>query len=115
MRMILALLAGPAVLLASTAVRGQSEPAQPPVVSGDVRDVAVSACMAEAKAQAVKTGASDVKLKDVEDTDKKSNRRAHVRAKVTVISIDPNGKEKKKKKKFKCDTQNGVVTEFKFY
>ena len=87
----------------------------PQVVSGDARDVAVAACVADAKTELMKKGATDVKLKEVEDTDKESNSRAAVRALVNVFSTDKNGKEKKKEMTFKCKTQNGVVTAMKIY
>jgi hypothetical protein len=87
----------------------------PAVVSGNFRDVAVAACMNEAKAQGAKKGATDVMLREVEDTDKKSDSRGAVRAIVNVMTTDKNGKTKKMKKTFKCETQNGQVTAFKYY
>jgi hypothetical protein len=122
-RTIMPAAAGSLILFAcigsATATDQTVPPAPPPppaqVVSSNARDVAVAACMNEAKAQAAKKGATDVRLREVEDTDKKSNSRAAVRALVNVIYTDKNGKEKKKKRTFKCQTQNGVVTSFKYY
>jgi hypothetical protein len=87
----------------------------PPVMLDDTRDAAVKVCLEEAKSQLVKKGATDVKLKEVEDTDKKSNSRADARVLINVFSTDKNGKEKKKEMTFKCKTQNGIVTQIKIY
>jgi hypothetical protein len=110
--------AAPLIVLVLTAAQDTPPAAPSPapqVVSGDARDVAVAACLADAKTQLMKKGASDVKLKEVEDTDKKSDSKAAVRALVNVFSTDKNGKEKKKEMTFKCKTQNGLVTEMKIY
>jgi len=103
------------VLMAQT-TREAAPPAPTPVtpVSGDPRDVSVAACLNEAKAQGAKKGVIDVTLREVEDTDKKSDSRGAVRALVNVV-IDKDGKQKTVKKTFKCSTQNGVVTAFKYY
>lgn len=110
-----ALLPATLVLMAQTAPEAVS-PAPTPVtpVSGDSRDVSVAACLNEAKAQGAKKGVIDVTLREVEDTDKKSDSRGAVRALVNVV-IDKDGKQKTVKKTFKCSTQNGVVTAFKYY
>jgi hypothetical protein len=80
--------------------------------SGDARDVATQACMAEAKSRGMALGATNVTLREVEDTDKLSNDRAAVRAEVNVVTTDKKGKIKSQKRTFKCDTRNGVVQKF---
>lgn len=122
MRIALMVSASPLLVLMLTAAQdgpaappaAAPAPAPAPVVSGDARDVAVAACMAEAKAQGAKAGATDVTLREVEDTDKKSDAKAAVRAEVNIAYTDKNGKPKKQKKTFKCNTQNGIVTSFKY-
>ncbi|QNG46642.1 hypothetical protein [Sphingobium yanoikuyae] len=110
-----ALLPATLVLMAQAAPEA-APPAPTPVtpVSGDSRDVSVAACLNEAKAQGAKKGVIDVTLREVEDTDKKSDSRGAVRALVNVV-IDKDGKQKTVKKTFKCSTQNGIVTAFKYY
>ncbi|WHO40282.1 hypothetical protein PMI04_006730 [Sphingobium sp. AP49] len=128
MRRILALTAAPILALAlmaqaspdAAAPPAPAAPATPPAptpvtpVSNDARDVSVAACLNEAKAQGAKKGVVDVTLREVEDTDKKSDSRGAVRALVNVV-IEKDGKQKTVKKTFKCNTQNGVVTSFKYY
>ena len=112
-----ALLPATLVLMAQTTPEAAPPPPAPtPVtpVSGDSRDVSVAACLNEVKAQGAKKGVIDVTLREVEDTDKKSDSRGAVRALVNVV-IDKDGKQKTVKKTFKCSTQNGVVTAFKYY
>lgn len=82
--------------------------------SGDRRDVATQVCLAEAKSRAMAVGATNVTMRDVEDTDEKSDGRASVRAKVNVVSKTSKGKIKTEKKTIKCDTRNGVVTAFEW-
>jgi hypothetical protein len=82
--------------------------------SGDARDVATQVCLAEAKSRATAVGATNVTMKEVKDTDKKSDGRASVTAKVNVITTDSKGKIKAQKKTIKCETRNGVVTKFKW-
>ena len=53
-------------------------------------------------------------MNDVKDTDKKSNGRANVTAKVNVITTDSKGKVKTQKKTIKCETRDGTVTKFKW-
>lgn len=126
MRRILVMAAVPLIAFAAMAQTTPETPAAPaapatppaptPVtpVSNDPRDIAVAACMNEAKAQGAKKGVVDVTLREVEDTDKKSDSRGAVRALVNVV-IEKDGKQKTVKKTFKCNTQNGVVTSFKYY
>lgn len=123
MRRILALAAGPLIAFVAMAQTAPDTPAAPatpaaptPVTpaSSDARDVAVAACVNEAKAQGAKKGVVDVTLREVEDTDKKSDSRGAVRALVNVV-IEKDGKQKTIKKTFKCNTQNGIVTSFKYY
>ncbi|TCM19034.1 hypothetical protein EDF56_104570 [Novosphingobium sp. PhB165] len=91
-------------------------PAAPPAMAADAdaRDQAVAACMAEGKSRGDKLGAADVSMKKVEDTDKKSDGRASVRAEVDVAIRQKDGSIKMKKKTFKCDTRHGVVTAFSY-
>ena len=110
-----ALLPATLVLMAQTTPEAAPPPPTPVTpVSGDSRDVSVAACLNEAKAQGAKKGVIDVTLREVEDTDKKSDSRGAVRALVNVV-IDKDGKQKTVKKTFKCSTQNGIVTAFKYY
>jgi len=91
-------------------------PTAPAVPSeADARDRAVAACMTEAKARGAKLGAVDVEMRQVEDTDKKSDDRASVRALVDVVLRKKDGTTKTVKKTFKCDTRGGVITAFKYY
>ncbi|GEM_PF-609606 len=94
-----------------------SAPAPAPALAADAdtRDQAVAACMAEAKSRGTKLGAVDVSMRQVEDTDKKSDGRASVRALVDVVLRKKDGTTKTEKKTFKCDTRNGVITAFKYY
>ena len=80
---------------------------------GDARDVATQICLAEAKSRATAVGATNVTMNKVEDTDKKSDGRASVRAKVNIVTMVKD-KPKVQKKTFKCDTRNGTVTAFKW-
>lgn len=82
--------------------------------TGDARDVATQVCLAEAKSRATAIGATNVTMNEVKDTDKKSDGRASVNAKVNVVTTDAKGKVKVQKKTIKCDTRNGVVTKFKW-
>jgi hypothetical protein len=81
---------------------------------GDARDVATQVCLAEAKSRATAVGATNVTMNEVKDTDKMSDGRANVTAKVNVITTDSKGKIKAQKKTIKCETRNGVVTKFKW-
>ena len=82
--------------------------------SGDARDVATQVCLAEAKSRATAVGATNVTMNEVKDTDKMSDGRAGVTAKVNVITTDSKGKVKVQKKTIKCETRNGTVTRFKW-
>lgn len=88
-------------------------PAPPPLPT-DRRERVQAVCMAEANAKAKAAGVTEVRLKDVEDTDLKSDGFASMRAKIELVSIDSKGKTKKKKGTFGCSTKNDVVTNFKF-
>jgi colicin import membrane protein len=81
--------------------------------SGDVRDIATQVCLAEAKSRAMAIGAANVTMNEVKDTDKKSDGRASVTAKVNVITMNKD-KPKAQSKKIECETRNGVVTKFKW-
>ena len=81
--------------------------------SGDARDIATQVCLAEAKSRAMAIGATNVTMNEVKDTDKKSDGRAGVTAKVNVVTMT-NGKPKVQTKKIQCETRNGVVTKFKW-
>ena len=82
--------------------------------TGDARDVATQVCLAEAKSRATAVGATNVTMNEVKDTDKMSDGRAGVTAKVNVITTDSKGKVKVQKKTIKCETRNGTVTRFKW-
>jgi len=82
--------------------------------TGDARDVATQVCLAEAKSRATAVGATNVTMNEVKDTDKKSDGRASVTAKVNVVTTDAKGKVKVQKKSIKCETRSGVVTKFKW-
>jgi hypothetical protein len=86
----------------------------PPPLPSDARERVQAVCMNEARAKAKSVGASDVVLKDVQDTDVKSDGFASMRAKVELVSVDSKGKTKKKKGTFGCSTRNDVVTNFSF-
>ena len=81
---------------------------------GDARDEATQVCMTEAGNRKVELGATAVTLREVKDTDKKSDGVAGVTAEVNVVKTDSKGKVKTSKKKFECATRNGVVTKFKW-
>lgn len=89
-------------------------PAPAPPPTGDARDVATQVCMAEAANRKVEMGATAITLREVKDTDKKSDGVAGVTAEVNVVKTDAKGKVKTSKKKFECATRNGVVTKFKW-
>lgn len=90
-------------------------PAAPAMApDADARDQVVAVCMAEAKARGEKMGAADVSMRKVEDTDKKSDGRASLRAEVDVATKQKDGSTKVKKKTIKCDTRHGVVTAFSY-
>ncbi|MBT0667872.1 hypothetical protein HT136_05765 [Novosphingobium profundi] len=80
----------------------------------DARDTAVAACMKEAKVRGEKLGAVDVSMRKVEDTDKKDDGRAAVRAQVDVALRQKDGTTKIKKMTFKCETRHDVVTAFTY-
>jgi hypothetical protein len=86
----------------------------PPPLPEDARERVQTVCMNEAKAKAKAAGASDVVMRDVQDTDVKSDGYASMRAKVEIVSIDSKGKTKKKKGTFGCATRNDIVTNFVF-
>ena len=102
------------VLSVAFVTKAWSQDPSPPPASGDERDQVVQVCMAEAKARGEKLGARDVSMRKVEDTDKKSDGRASVRAEVDVAIPDKDGKLKMKKMTFKCDTRHGTVTAFSY-
>jgi hypothetical protein len=88
-------------------------PAPPPLPS-DPRERVQQVCLTEAKAKAMAAGASDVVIRDVQDTDVKSDGYASMRAKVEIVSVDSKGKTKRKKGTFGCATQKDVITSFNF-
>jgi hypothetical protein len=67
---------------------------------------------AREKAKAV--GVTEVELKEVQDTDLKSDGFASMRAKVQLVTVDSKGKTKKKKGTFGCSTKDDVITNFQF-
>lgn len=86
----------------------------PPPLPEDRRERVQAVCMAEAEAKAKAAGMTRVDLKEVQDTDLKSDGFASMRAKVELVSVDAKGKTKKKKGTFGCSTRNDVVTNFSF-
>ena len=97
---------------AASAAAAAAAPAAAP--TGDARDVATQVCLAEAKSRAMAVGAKNVTMREVKDTDKKSDGRASVTASVNVVTMSSSGKIKTSKKNIKCDTRNGTVTKFKW-
>lgn len=79
----------------------------------DARDRVVQVCMNEAKARGAAVGAADVSMREVKDTDLKSDGFASVVAEVNLVTKDSKGKIKSSKKKFECETRNDVITSFK--
>jgi hypothetical protein len=107
--------AAPAPPAAPAAAVPAAPPAPPPPpLPTDARERVQAVCLNEAKAKAKAAGASDVVLKDVQDTDVKSDGYASMRAKVEIVRIDSKGKTKKKKGTFGCATRNDVITNFTF-
>jgi hypothetical protein len=104
----------PAAPAAPTAAAVAPAAPPPPPLPSDPRERVQTVCMNEAKAKAKGVGASDVILKDVQDTDVKSDGFASMRAKVELVSIDSKGKTKKKRGTFGCTTRNDVITNFSF-
>ncbi|WP_380872951.1 hypothetical protein ACFB49_38490 [Sphingomonas sp. DBB INV C78] len=90
------------------------EPASAPPMKGDARDIATQVCMQEASNRKVELGATAITLREVKDTDKKSDGVAGVTAEVNVVKTDSKGNVKTSKKKFQCSTRNGVLTKFKW-
>ena len=70
--------------------------------------------MNAAREKAKEKGVAEVELKEVKDTDVKSDGFASMRAKVELIAVDSKGKTKRKKGTFGCSTTNDVITSFKF-
>jgi flagellar biosynthesis GTPase FlhF len=104
---------------AAAAQVAQAAPAAPvaaaaPAVplSSDPRDRVVQLCTAEAQRRGAAAGATDVSLKDVKDTDVKSDGYASMRATMNLVVKDSRGKLKTSKKSVECVTRNGVVTRF---
>lgn len=90
-----------------------TQPAAPPLPT-DRRERVQAVCMAEAEAKAKAAGVTSVALKEVQDTDLKSDGFASMRAKVELVTIDAKGKTKKKKGTFGCSTHNDIITNFSF-
>ena len=98
---------------APAAAPAVAEPAAPPLPT-DRRERVQAVCLNEAKAKAKSAGASDVIVKDVQDTDLKSDGYASMRAKVELVSVDSKGKTKRKKGTFGCATRNDTIVNFSF-
>ena len=96
------------------AVPATPAPPAPPPLPEDRRERVQAVCMAEAEAKAKAAGVTRVDLKEVQDTDLKSDGFASMRAKVELVTVDAKGKTKKKKGTFGCATRNDVVTNFSF-
>jgi hypothetical protein len=103
----------PAAPVAPVAPTPPPAPPAPPLPS-DARERVQAVCMAEANTKAKAAGVTQVNLKDVQDTDVKSDGFASMRAKVELVTVDSKGKTKKKKGTFGCATRNDVVTNFTF-
>lgn len=87
---------------------------QPAPLPSDARERVQAVCMAEARSKAQAAGATEVLLKDVQDTDVKSGGYASMRAKVEIVSVDAKGKTSRKRGTFGCATRNDVITSFNF-
>lgn len=98
---------------APAAAPAVAEPAAPPLPT-DRRERVQAVCLNEAKAKAKSAGATDVIVKDVQDTDLKSDGYASMRAKVELVSVDSKGKTKRKKGTFGCATRNDTIVNFSF-
>ncbi|WP_395328524.1 hypothetical protein WBP06_13260 [Novosphingobium sp. BL-8H] len=113
-----ALVLGMAVVSKAWSQDPAPPPPAPPAAAmapdADARDQVVQVCMAEAKTRGAKLGAVDVSMRKVEDTDKKSDGRASLRAQVDVALRQKDGTIKTKKRTIKCDTRHGVVTAFTY-
>jgi hypothetical protein len=108
-----AAVAAPAAPVAPVAAVAPPAPPAPPLPS-DARERVQAVCMAEANAKAKAAGVTQVNLKDVQDTDVKSDGYASMRAKVELVTVSAKGKTKRKKGTFGCATRNDVVTNFTF-
>jgi hypothetical protein len=106
--------AAPAAAPAASPVAAAPATPAPPPLPADRRERVQAVCMAEAEAKAKTAGATSVTLKEVQDTDLKSDGFASMRAKVELVAIDAKGKTKKKKGTFGCSTRNDVITNFSF-
>ncbi len=100
---------------ADAAAREKAATAAPVAVplSKDSRDRVVQICTAEAQRRGAAVGAADVSLEEVQDTDVKSDGRASMQARMTLVTKDSKGRVKTSKKKVSCETKNNVVTKFK--
>lgn len=105
--------AAPAAVATPAAAPAVAEPAAPPLPT-DRRERVQAVCLNEAKAKAKSAGATDVIVKDVQDTDLKSDGYASMRAKVELVSVDSKGKTKRKKGTFGCATRNDAIVNFSF-
>lgn len=105
--------AAPAAVATPAAAPAVAEPAAPPLPT-DRRERVQAVCLNEAKAKAKSAGATDVIVKDVQDTDLKSDGYASMRAKVELVSVDSKGKTKRKKGTFGCATRNDTIVNFSF-
>ncbi|SNT13233.1 hypothetical protein SAMN06295912_1463 [Sphingomonas laterariae] len=112
MRMAMLMMLG--FCLAAPAMAQDAAPAPAPAPQGDARTVATQTCMAEAEKRKIELGATAITLREVNDTDKKSDDVAGVEASVNVVKTDSKGKTKTSKKKFECATREGVVTKFEW-
>lgn len=86
----------------------------PAPLPADRRERVQHICLTEARAKAQASGATDVILHEVKDTDLKSDGFASMKAKVEIVSVDSKGKTKRRKGTFGCSTRNDVITSFKF-
>lgn len=89
-----------------------SAPAAAPLPA-DRRAAVIEICTAEAQRRGKAMGATDVSLREVEDTDLKSDGFAAVRAEMNLVTTDKNGKAKTQKKTVTCEVRDTAITKFK--
>lgn len=99
-------------LLAAMAVVPSMAQASAPV-SKDSRAAVVQICTAEAQRRGAAMGATDVSIRELNDTDVKSGHRASMHAEMNVVTTDKKGKVKTKRYNIACDVRDGVITSFK--
>lgn len=99
------------LLSALVAVPAVAQTAAP--VSTDSRTAVVQICTAEAQRRGTAMGATDVSIRELEDTDVKSGHRASMRAEMNVATTDSKGKVRTKRYEISCAVRDGVITSFR--